>query len=112
MTKRSRILQLVEEQRLAPSSSLLHIEIAPPRAKVMLLPGRFRGAEHVKHHVDYVLTLNAERGEQHVRRNLKALRRTLEEMGADDRDIDAELGRFEGAVRAEIWRRVLLPDDR
>jgi hypothetical protein len=88
---------------------VLHIEIAPRKAKIIPLPGRFRGAEHVRSHVDYVLTLNAERGEQHVRRNLRAIRRTLEELGVDDDAIIAEVRRFEAAVRAELWRQVLLP---
>lgn len=87
----------------------LHVHIAEPKARVMLLPGRFRGADYVKRHVASVLTRDAEQDEQHVRRNLRALRLTLEEMGVDRDAIDAEVRRVEGAVRAEIWKRVLLP---
>ena len=87
----------------------LPVRIAEREAKVMLLPGRFRGADHVKRHVDFVLTRDAEQGEQHVRRNLHALRLTMEEMGIDQDVIDAEVRRFEAMVRAEIWQRVLLP---
>jgi len=87
----------------------LHVHIASPTAKVMLLPGRFRGADFIKSHVAYVLARDAERGEQHVRRNLRAIRRTLEAMGVDQGAIDAEVRSVESAVRREIWRQVLLP---
>lgn len=90
----------------------LHVQIALPTAKVMLLPGRFRDATHVRRHVEFVLTRSAEQGEQQVRRNLRALRRTLEEMGVDRNAIDAEVRRVEAAVRAELWRQVLTPDGR
>ncbi|WP_354124603.1 DUF6074 family protein [Bradyrhizobium sp. LA6.10] len=87
----------------------LRIRIAEPKAKVMLLPGRFRGAEYVKRHVKFVIRLEAERGEQHVQRNLDAIRRRLDEMGVGKRDADREVRSIEGAVRAELWRQVLLP---
>lgn len=91
------------------SDAVLHVEIATRKAKVVPLPGRFRGLQHIRSHVAYVLTLNAEQGEQHVRRNLKAIRRTLEEMGVDNSAITAEIRGIESAVRAELWRQVLLP---
>lgn len=90
------------------TSPRLHVEIAPRKAKILLLPGLFRGVGHVRRHVDFVLTLDAERGEQHVQRNLRALRRTLDELGVDPTTAEHEVRRFEGAVRAELWRRVLL----
>src|SRR4051794_24806379 len=80
----------------------LHVEIVSPKAKVLLLPGRFRGAEHIKRHVAYVLTRDAEQGEQHIHRNLRAIRRTLQEMGVEQKAIEDEVGRIEGAVRAEL----------
>ncbi|WP_219680833.1 DUF6074 family protein [Bradyrhizobium canariense] len=92
----------------APPSPPLHVEIAPRRAKILLLPGHFRGAADVKRHVDFVLTLDAERGEQHVQRNLRALRRTLDELAVERATAEREVRRFEGTVRAELWRRVLL----
>lgn len=88
---------------------VLHVNLAAPGAKVMLLPGRFRDAAFIRSHVDYVLGLSADRGEQHVQRNLRAVRRTLEEMGVGSGEIKTELKRIEAAVRAELWRRVLLP---
>ncbi|MFZ5712961.1 MAG: DUF6074 family protein [Bradyrhizobium sp.] len=94
----------------APPSPRLHVEIAPRRAKILLLPGHFRGADDVKRHVNFVLTLDAERGEQHVQRNLRALRRTLDEMGVEAVTAEREIRRFEGAVRAELWHRVLGQD--
>ena len=75
----------------------------------MLLPGRFRGVDYIKRHVAHVLTRDAEEGERHVRRNLRALRLTLEEMDVDQIAIDAEVRRVEAAVRAELWKQVLLP---
>ncbi|MGY4355540.1 hypothetical protein ACVWZR_004586 [Bradyrhizobium sp. i1.3.1] len=87
----------------------LRIRIAEPKAKVMLLPGRFRGAEYVKRHVAFVVGLDAERGEQHVQRNLDAIRRRLAEIGVDRDDADREVRTIEAAVRREIWQRILLP---
>ncbi|MCK1456674.1 hypothetical protein IVB36_38795 [Bradyrhizobium sp. 35] len=108
--------RVVREARreLAPAAPegdpRLHVQITIPKAKVMLLPGRFRGADYIKRHVEFVLTRSAEQGEQHVQRNLRALRRTLAEMGVDREAIDAEVRRVEAAVRAELWRQVLTPD--
>jgi hypothetical protein len=116
MTETSAVAQLVREARhklqaaSAPRDPRLHIHIAPPMAKVLLLQGRFRDAAYVRRHVEYVLSRDAEQGEQHVRRNLGAIRRTLEEMGVDKKAIDAEVRAIEAAVRAEIWRQVLTPD--
>jgi hypothetical protein len=75
----------------------------------MLLPGHFRGAAYIQTHVAYVLSRDAEQGEQHVQRNLGAIRRTLDEMGVDKEAIDAEVRGIEAAVRGELWRQVLLP---
>lgn len=88
----------------------LHIHIAEQAAKVRLLPGRFRDAAYVKRHVEFVLTRPAEQGEQHVRRNLNAIRRVLDEMGVDRDDADREVRSIEAKVRAELWRQVLTPD--
>jgi Family of unknown function (DUF6074) len=116
MTEKSAISRVVRDVRrdFAPADAThpahhprLHVRIASP--KVMLLPGHFRGAAYVRGHVAYVLTRDAEQGEQHVQRNLNAIRRTLEEMGVEQDAIDAEVRTIEAAVRAEMWRRVLLP---
>jgi hypothetical protein len=88
----------------------LHIHIAPPRAKVLLLRGRFRDAAYVRTHVGYVVDMGAERGEQHIVRNLDCIRRNLDEMGVDRNVIDQEVRSIEAAVRAELWRQILLPD--
>jgi hypothetical protein len=93
----------------AEAAPRLHVEIVSPKAKVLLLPGHFRSAEHIKRHVAYVLTRDAEQGEQHIHRNLRAIRRTLQELGVDQEAIENEVRRIEGAVRAELWRQVLLP---
>ncbi|WP_029084333.1 DUF6074 family protein [Bradyrhizobium sp. th.b2] len=117
MTEKSAVRRFVSDVRrdVAPdvqpeSDPQLHIHIAAPTAKVFLLPGHFRDAAYVRRHVEFVLTRSAEQGEQHVRRNLGAIRMTLEEMGIDDGAIQAELRTIEAAVRAEIWKQVLLPD--
>ncbi|WP_456719673.1 MULTISPECIES: DUF6074 family protein [unclassified Bradyrhizobium] len=83
--------------------------VAGPTAKVMLLPGRFRGADYVRRHVSYVVAMDAECGEQHVQRNLDAIRRRLDEIGVDKRDANREIQTIEAAVRREIWRQVLTP---
>jgi hypothetical protein len=112
MISKPKIARWVGEVR--PPSQLrrpppeLHVEIASAKAKVVPLPGHFRGADHVRRHVDYVLTCDAERGEQHVQRNLRAIRRTLDELGVDQDAAEREVKWFEAAVRSELWRRVLL----
>jgi hypothetical protein len=88
----------------------LPVRVDMPGARVMLLPGHFRHAEYVRQHVEHVLSRSAEQGEAHVRRNLRCIRENLEAMGVSRPEIDAEIRRIEGAVRAEIWRQVLLPD--
>ncbi|WFU44116.1 DUF6074 family protein [Bradyrhizobium sp. CB82] len=110
MTERFAAIAASHRPVATPPPPRLHVEIAQRKAKILLLPGRFRGADHVKRHVDFVLTLDAERGEQHVQRNLRALRRTLDELGVTPATAEREVRRFEGAVRAELWRRVLLRD--
>lgn len=111
MSERSRMLQLVEGQRPAPPIAPLHIEIAPTKAKVIVLPGKFRGPEYIQTHVSYVVRMSAEKGEQHIVRNLSAIEDKLRELGIDEPTIAAELRSIEGAVRAEMWRQVLLPED-
>ena len=87
----------------------LPVRIDLPGAKVMLLPGRFRDAAYIKTHVEYVLSRPAEIGEAHVINNLRCIRQNLEAIGISRPEIDAEVRRIEGAVRAEIWRQVLFP---
>jgi hypothetical protein len=88
----------------------LHVHIAEPTAKVMLIPGQFRGAAYIKTHISYVVAMGAEKGEAHIIRNLGAIERTLREMGVDDAVIAAELRTIDGRVRAELWRQILTPD--
>jgi hypothetical protein len=118
MTEKSAISRVVRDVRrdFAPADATrqadhprLHVRIASAGARVMLLPGHFRGATYIQNHVEYVLSRDAEQGEQHVQRNLGAIRRTLDEMGVDKEAIDAEVRRIEAAVRGELWRQVLLP---
>ncbi|MDH2341500.1 DUF6074 family protein [Bradyrhizobium sp. SSUT77] len=112
MTKKSAVLSVVRDVRRAvapadPASG--RAAVTGSSAKVTLLPGRFRGAEYVKRHVAFVVGLDAERGEQHVQRNLDAIRRRLAEIGVDRDDADREVRTIEAAVRREIWQQVLLP---
>ena len=82
-----------------------------PTATVLLL-GPFRDAAYVRQHVAFVVRESAEKGEEHIIRNLLSIRHKLEVMGIDRRAIDREVDRIEGAVRAELWRQVLLPEPR
>lgn len=112
MTTKSAIISVVRDARraIAPeASSTAERGFTGPKAKVLLLPGRFRDAAYVRRHVAFVVGLDAERGEQHVQRNLDAIRRRLDEIGIDREAIDAEVRSIEGAVRAELWRQILLP---
>ncbi|MVT69976.1 hypothetical protein GPL21_33370 [Bradyrhizobium pachyrhizi] len=118
MTEQSSILRVVRGARRDAAPALhddgasLHVQIAAPGAKVLLLPGRFRGQRYVADNVRYILSRGAEEGERHIRRNLNAIRRTLVEMGVDQIAIDVEVRRVETEVRVELWRQVLTPDDR
>jgi hypothetical protein len=89
----------------------LHVHIGERKATVMLLPGRFRDAAYVRRHVEFVLSRSVEQGQQHIQRNLSALRRNLEDMNVEQSEIDAEVERVSGAVWVELWRQVLTPVD-
>jgi len=89
----------------------LPVRIDLPGAKVLLLPGRYRDAAYIQTHVQYVLSRPADIGEAHVINNLRCIRQNLEAIGISKPEIDAEVRRIEGAVRAEIWRQVLLRGD-
>ena len=111
----SKVVALVSSTRpqrppAKSNTDVLHVEIARPQAKVLLIPGRFRSAEYIRTHVKYVLGMTAEKGEQHVIRNLGIIENTLRQMGVNEKAIGAELRIIEGAVRAELWRRVLTPE--
>jgi hypothetical protein len=97
---------------IAPArpAAVLKVKIAEPGAKVFLLPGKFRGADYIKMHVEGVVEMGAEQGERHIWRNLRAIEDKLRAMGVDQASIAAELRRIEGQVRAELWRQILLPD--
>ena len=69
------------------------------KAKVLLLPGRFRDAAYVRRHVAFVVGLDAERGEAHVQRNLDAIRRRLNDSASTGADADREVRSIEAAVR-------------
>lgn len=104
------VLSVVRDVRRAIAPATRSSPEQPrPKAKVLLLPGRFRDAAYVRRHVAFVVGLDAERGEQHVQRNLDAIRRRLDEMGVGKLDAHREVRSIEGAVRAEIWRQVLTP---
>lgn len=110
MTKAAAIVdQMIKPTRKA--DALLHVEIARPIAKVMVLPGRFRDEAYIRTHVSYVVRMEAEKGERHIARNLSAIERKLREMGVDEAEVAAELRMIGGAVRAELWRQILTPDD-
>jgi Family of unknown function (DUF6074) len=115
MSERKRLTRIAADHRpaAAPRSAdaPFHIEIARPSAKILILPGRFRGAAYVKTHVQYVVRMEAEKGERHIRRNLGAIEAKLREMGVGDAAITAELREIESAVRAELWRQILTPED-
>ncbi|MDP2359012.1 MAG: DUF6074 family protein [Beijerinckiaceae bacterium] len=113
----SKVVALVSSARPRQPSTknntdVMRVEIAPSQAKVLLIAGQFRSAEYIRTHVKYVLGLTAENGEQHVIRNLRAIERVLRQMGVEEAAITAELRIIEGAVRAELWRQVLLPECR
>jgi len=116
MTEKSAVLRVIRDVRhdlapdtFGPEKHRPHVRNAEPKSRVLLLRGRFRGAEYIKRHVSYVVAMDADRGEQHVQRNLDAIRRRLDEMGIDRDDANREIRSIESAVRAEIWRQTLLP---
>jgi hypothetical protein len=114
MIEKATVTRLVQQARhklhpaTAPRDPRLHIHIAPPRAKV-LLKRPYRDGEYVRRHVGYVVEMGAEEGEAHIVRNLNCIRRNLEEMGIDRGVIDQEVRSIGAAVRAELWRQILLP---
>jgi hypothetical protein len=115
MTETSAVTRLVKEARhklqpaSAPRDARLHVDIARPTAKV-LLKRPFRDAVYIRGHVAYVVKESAERGEQHIVRNLISIRRKLDAMGLDRDVVDREMREIESAVRAELWRQIILGD--
>lgn len=114
MTDRATLTRLAHDARpnaAAPARRLheqrLPVRVDMPGARVLLLRGKYRDAAYVKQHVEHVLSRPAEEGEAHVLRNLRCIRQNLEAIGISRTEIDAEVRRIEGAVRAEIWRQVL-----
>lgn len=109
MTKKSAVIGVVRDVRrtIAPTARSSPKQ-SGPEAKVLLLPGRFRGPAYIARHVEFVLGLDAERGEAHVRRNLDAIRCRLDELGVDRDYADREVRSIESAVRRELWRQILL----
>jgi Family of unknown function (DUF6074) len=111
MTGRLRIEKLAAATApKQPQEPILHVEIAPRTARVLLMRGRFRGAEYIQRHVGYVVAMGGKKGEEHIGRNLYAIERKLRQIGIDEATIAAELQSIEGAVRAELWRQILTPD--
>ena len=118
MTEKSRVVRLVSNtlSELLPArrptrsdDPNLRVKIARPTATV-LLKRPFRDAAYIRRHVSYVVKESAEQGEQHIIRNLLSIRRKLDEMGLDREVIDRETREIEAAVRAELWRQILLPE--
>lgn len=116
MTDRATLARLAHDARPNPAAPVrrlherrLPVRVDLPGAKVMLLPGKYRDAAYVQRHVEHVLSRPADQGEAHVLRNLRCIRQNLEAIRVCQTEIDAEVNRIEGAVRAEMWRQVLLP---
>jgi hypothetical protein len=117
MTEKRAVARLVREAKraLAPAGVLtydsdrLSVNVGRPAAKV-LLKRPFRNAAYIRRHVASVLKQDAERGEQHILRNLLCIRRNPEDMAVDQDVIDQEIRSIEAAVRAELWRQILLPN--
>jgi hypothetical protein len=116
MIETSAVTRLVRNARrsatpatVRPAEPLLRVNVAIPKATV-LLKRPFRDAAYIRRHVSYVVKEDAERGEWHIRRNLSIIRRKLDEMGLDPAVVDREVRDIEAAVRAELWRQVILGD--
>lgn len=114
----SRVSLLIREARAevaSPTERKSESQIIPvklvPRSATVLLKRPFRDAAYVRRHVGYVVAESAEQGEQHIVRNLLSIRRRLNEMGLDRDVVDREIRDIESAVRAELWRQILLPDE-
>jgi hypothetical protein len=96
---------------MSGTSPVLHVEISLPSAKV-LLKRPFRDDAYVRRHVSYVVRMEPGAGERHVQANLESIQRKLEAMRLAPDVIAREMRDTEARVRAELWRQVLLPEDR
>ena len=60
-------------------------------------------------HADIAWSYDAEAGERHIQRQVKEQTATLTRKGVSDERVEAEGKALEAALRAEMWRHVMMP---
>lgn len=74
----------------------------------LIIPFRFaRRLPQIRKTAAYMLTLPANHAEGHLREQLRRLEDGLRKKGVVDALIRAEVGSYEGAIRAHLWRLLL-----
>ncbi|MCJ2039307.1 DUF6074 family protein [Methylobacterium sp. J-059] len=74
----------------------------------LIIPFRFaRRLPQIRKTAGYMLTLPANHAEGHLREQLRRLEDGLRKKGVAERLIRAEIGSYEGAIRAHLWRLLL-----
>lgn len=69
-----------------------------------------RRASFVRKHANMISKMSPLLGEEHLRRQLKIQADTMARRCIPSDRIAKELRALENAIRAELWRRVLLPE--
>jgi hypothetical protein len=70
---------------------------------------RWRHRPFVLKHAGNVADMGQAAGERYLGQQLDVQRKTMEKRGIAPELIDAEVGALERAIRAELWRMILMP---
>lgn len=109
MTDKSKIARLIGEAR--PDNHKPVAEPTRPRASVLIF-SPIRPRRYVSKMARIIAGARTkEWGEELLRRDMALIRKDLLEAGADPAAVHREVGALEGAIRAELWRIVLTPED-
>lgn len=74
----------------------------------IVVPFRFaRRLPQIRKTAAYMMTVPANHAEGHLREQLRRLEDGLRKKGVAEALIQAEVGSYEGAIRAHLWRLVL-----
>ncbi|MEE7441050.1 DUF6074 family protein [Methylobacterium oryzae] len=74
----------------------------------VVLPFRFaRRLPQIRKTAAYMATVPGNHAEGHLREQLRRLEESLRKKGVAELEIRSEIGSYEGAVRAHLWRLLI-----
>jgi hypothetical protein len=103
-----KITELVGDVRPDVGASPPSARRSWPSATVLVF-SPLRPREYVERMAMIILEVDAERGEMYLSLDMKLIGNDLIAAGADPAIVKREVCALESAIRAEMWRRVLIP---